>query len=105
LLTINLTSVILLVILLPILYKTRNFLSVQNSSKLHYRLFLHTEIAEPNIQIDSQVTSNGSMFGGKIVTNRSKNINGYIEEWSTLTSSYDWFRVNIDHNELTPGTY
>lgn|SRR5699024_7815152 len=105
LLKIILTSVIVLVILLPILYKTGNFFAAKNSSKLHDRLFLHNEIAEPNIQIDSQVTSNGSMFGGKIVTNRSKNINGYIEEWSTLTSSYDWFRVNIDHNELTPGTY
>ena len=30
------------------------------------------------------------MFGGNIITNRSKNINGYVVQWSTLTSSYDW---------------
>lgn len=60
-------------------------------------------IAEPNVQIDSQVTSSSSTFGGNITTNRSKNINGYLVQWSTLTSSYDWLRHNIDHNEVIPG--
>ena len=45
------------------------------------------------------------MFGGNIVSNRSKNINGYVVRWNTLTSSYDWFRSNIDYNELIPGSY
>ena len=43
------------------------------------------------------------MFGGNIISNRSKNINGYIVPWNTLTSSYGWIRINIDSNELTPG--
>ncbi|RLL40122.1 hypothetical protein D8M04_19465 [Oceanobacillus piezotolerans] len=98
-------SVIVVLILIPILYKTGNFFAVKSSARLHEQLFLHNEIAEPNIQIDSQVISNSSMFGGNIITNRSKNINGYVVQWSTLTSSYDWFSTRIDHNELIPGFY
>ncbi|PEB50405.1 hypothetical protein CON65_20375 [Bacillus pseudomycoides] len=105
LLKIVITSIIVVIILLPVIYKTGNYFAAKGSTKLHERLFLHNKIAEPNIQIDSQVTSNTSMFGGNIVTNRSKNINGYLVQWSTLTSSYDWFRTNIDHNELIPGSH
>ncbi|SFD12462.1 Sigma factor regulator C-terminal [Bacillus sp. 491mf] len=104
LLKIVITSIIVVPILLLIFYKAGNFFAAKNSTKLHERLFLHNEIAEPNIQTNSQVTSNSSMFGGNIVTNRSKNINGYLVQWSTLTSSYDWLRVNLDHNELIPGS-
>ncbi|MFJ7756371.1 sigma factor regulator N-terminal domain-containing protein [Peribacillus muralis] len=104
-LKIVITSIIVVLILLPILYITGNYFAAKSSSRLHEQLFLHNSIAEPNIQIDSQVTSNSSMFGGNIVTNRSKNINGSVVQWSTLTSSYDWLRTNIDYNELTPGFY
>ncbi|PGS49179.1 sigma factor regulator N-terminal domain-containing protein [Bacillus sp. AFS041924] len=97
------TSIIVVLILLPILYKTGNYFAAESSSRLHDNLFLHNAIAEPNIQIDSQVTSSSTMFGGNIITNRSKNINGYLVQWSTLTSSYDWIRNIIDHNELIPG--
>ncbi|WP_249598713.1 sigma factor regulator N-terminal domain-containing protein [Peribacillus frigoritolerans] len=103
LLKIIITSIIVVLILLPIFYKTGNYFAAKSSTKLHGKLFLHNAIAEPNIYIDSQVTSSSSMFGGNIITNRSKNINGYVVQWSTLTSSYDWFRVNIDTNELVPG--
>ena len=105
LLKIIITSIIVVLILLPILYKTGNYFAAKSSTRLHEQLFLHNAIAEPNIQINSQVTSNSSMFGGNIVTNRSKNINGYLVQWSTLTSSYDWLRIKIDHNELIPGFY
>ncbi|PRS23487.1 hypothetical protein C6W19_26530 [Bacillus sp. RJGP41] len=105
LLKIVITSIIVVLILLPILYKTGNYFATKSSTRLHGQLFLHNSIAEPNIQIDSQVTSNSSMFGGNIVTNRSKNINGYLVQWSTLTSSYDWLRSQIDYNELVPGFY
>ncbi|WP_339230376.1 sigma factor regulator N-terminal domain-containing protein [Oceanobacillus sp. FSL K6-2867] len=104
-LKIILISIIVLLVLLPILYKTGNYFAAQSSSRLHEQLFLHNAISEPNIQIDSQVTSNSTMFGGNIVTNRSKNINGYVVPWSTLTSSYDWIRTSIDHNERIPGFY
>ncbi|RXT07022.1 sigma factor regulator N-terminal domain-containing protein [Ammoniphilus sp. CFH 90114] len=98
-------SIIVVLILLPILYKTGNYFASKSSSRLHDQLFLYHAIAQPNIRIDSQVTSHSSMFGGNMITNRSKNINGYLVPWSTLTSSYSWFRVDIDHNELTPGFY
>ena len=105
LLKIIITSIIVVLILLPIFYKTGNYFAAKSSTRLHENLFLHNAIAEPNIYIDSQVTSSSSMFGGNIITNRSKNINGYVVQWSTLTSSYDWIRVNIDTNELVPGSY
>ena len=105
LLKIIIITIIVVLILLPILYKTGNYFAAKSSTRLHEQLFLHNAIAEPNIRIDSQVTSNSSTFGGNIVTNRSKNINGYLVQWSTLTSSYDWLRIKIDHNELIPGSY
>ena len=45
------------------------------------------------------------MFGGNITSNRSKNINGYVVRWNTLTSPYDWFHANIDYNEVIPRTH
>ncbi|SFE75362.1 sigma factor regulator N-terminal domain-containing protein [Alteribacillus iranensis] len=96
-------SVMVVLFLLPLLYQSGNYFASKSSSKLHEQLFLYHDIAQPNIQIDSQVTRDSSMFGGYIVTNRSKNINGYIVPWSTLTSSSDWFGYNIDYNELIPG--
>ena len=98
-------SLAVVLISLPILYKTGNYFAAKGSTSLHKQLFLHNAIAEPNIRIDSQVTSNRSVFGGNIVTNRSKNINGYLVQWSTLTSSYGWLRNDIDHNELIPGFF
>ncbi|MED3728742.1 sigma factor regulator N-terminal domain-containing protein [Priestia endophytica] len=105
LLKIIVISIIVVLITLPVLYKIGNYFAAKSSTRLHEQLFLHNEIAEPNIQVDSQVTSNSSMFGGNIVTNRSKNVDGYLIPWSTLTSSYDWLRINIDYNELIPGFY
>lgn len=105
LLKIIITSIIVVLILLPVLYKTGNYFAAKSSTRLHDRLFLEHSISQPNIQIDSQVTSNSSTFGGNIVTNRSKNINGYLVQWSTLTSSYDWFSSDIDYNEIIPGFY
>ncbi|KOS63722.1 sigma factor regulator N-terminal domain-containing protein [Lysinibacillus agricola] len=106
LLKIIITSIIVILILLPVFYKTGSYFATESSKRLKEHLFLHNDIAEPNIQVDSQVTvSNSSMFGGNIITNRSKNINGYVVQWSTLTSSFGWFRGKIDKNELTPGFY
>ncbi|QDZ71751.1 sigma factor regulator N-terminal domain-containing protein [Bacillus cereus] len=105
LLKIIITSIIVVILLIPIIYKVGNYFAAKSSTKLHESLFLHNAIAEPNVQIDSQVTSNSTMFGGNIISNRSKNINGYVVPWNTLTSSYGWLRINIDTNELTPGFY
>ncbi|OUB22926.1 hypothetical protein BK739_28650 [Bacillus thuringiensis serovar pirenaica] len=87
LLKIVITSILFVLILLPTLYKTGNYFAAKSSTKLHEQLFLHNEITEPNIKIDTQTTSNSSMFGGNIISNRSKNINVYVVPWSTLTSS------------------
>ncbi|GLC89598.1 anti-sigma factor [Lysinibacillus piscis] len=105
LLIIIIVSLIVVTVSLAILYKAGNYFAAKGSNRLHDQLFLHNAIAEPNIQIDSQVTSNQSTFGGNIITNRSKNINGYVVPWSTLTSSYGWIKNAVDTNELVPGFY
>ncbi len=100
---ITLISMVVCVVLLFTFNRFGNYLSAQNTARLHDRLFLQHAISQPNVNIDSQVTANSSMFGGNIITNRSKNINGYLVPWSTLTSSYSWFGASIDYNELIPG--
>ncbi|PFE29108.1 hypothetical protein CN270_28530, partial [Priestia megaterium] len=98
-------SIVIVLVALATLYRVGNYFAAKSTTRLHDALFLDNEIAQPNIQIDSQVTSSSTMFGGNIVTNRSKNIDGYVVQWGTLTSSYDWFRSHIDTNELVPGFY
>lgn len=100
---ITLISVVVCLILLFAFNRLGNYLSAQNTTRLHDSLFLQHAISQPNVNIDSQVTANSSMFGGNIITNRSKNINGYLVPWSTLTSSYSWFGASIDYNELVAG--
>ena len=73
-LKIIITSIIVVMMLIPIIYKVGNYFAAKSSTKLHEHLFLHNAIAEPNVQIDSQVTSNSSMFGGNIISNRSKTL-------------------------------
>ncbi|WP_010289717.1 sigma factor regulator N-terminal domain-containing protein [Kurthia massiliensis] len=101
--TITSISIAVCVVLLFAFNRFGNYLSAQNTMKLHDTLFLKNSISQPNVNIDSQVTANSSMFGGNIITNRSKNVDGYLVPWSTLTSSYSWFGASIDNNELTPG--
>ncbi|MBD8038734.1 sigma factor regulator N-terminal domain-containing protein [Solibacillus sp. A46] len=101
--TITIISIAVCVVLLFAFNRFGNYLSAQNTMRLHDNLFLQHSISQPNVNIDSQVTANSSMFGGNIITNRSKSINGYLIPWSTLTSSYSWFGASIDHNELIPG--
>ncbi|PIC78466.1 hypothetical protein CSV74_02780 [Sporosarcina sp. P19] len=101
--TITIISIAVCVVLLFAFNRFGNYLSAQNTMQLHEVLFLQHSISQPNVGIDSQVTANSSMFGGNIITNRSKNIDGYLIPWSTLTSSYSWFGASIDHNELIPG--
>ena len=100
---ITLISMVVSIVIIFAFNRFGNYLSSRNTMALHEQLFLQHAISQPNINIDSQMTANSSMFGGNIITNRSKNINGYLIPWSTLTSSYSWFRASIDYNELIPG--
>lgn len=98
-------SILTILILLGIAILTLNKISTSNYKKLNESLFNYQEIASPNIQIDSQVISNSSIFGGEIVTNHSKNIDGYIVPWSSLRSKYGLFKNEVDYNELVPSWY
>ena len=80
-------------------------IATNNYHKLDKSLFAYQTIASPNTQIDSQVISNSTIFGGEVVTNQSKNIDGYIVPWSSLRSRYNVFRNSIDYNELAPSWY
>lgn len=79
--------------------------AANNYYELNKSLFDYQAIASPNTQIDSQVISNSSILGGEVVTNQSKNINGYIVPWSNLKSRYSIFRGSVDYNELMPSWY
>lgn len=105
LLKITIISLVVFFVLLVAFYRIGNHFASKSTHKLHDSLFLYHDIAQPNVRINSQVTSNSSMFGGNIITNRSKDVDGYLVPWSTLTSSYDWFRGSVDSNELIPGFY
>lgn len=98
-------TLITMVIFIPLFFKVGDYFAAKNASKLHDALDLQHALTQPNVQIDSQLKAQNAIFGGNIVTNRSKNINGYLVEWSTLTSRYDWLFTHIDTNELIPGSY
>lgn len=98
-------TVLTVLILIPVIFKVGDYFAAKNADRLHDALFLKHAITQPNIQIDSQVKAQNAIFGGNIVTNRSKNVNGYLVQWSTLTSKYDWLFPDMDSNELTPGFY
>ncbi|MED1603350.1 sigma factor regulator N-terminal domain-containing protein [Alkalihalophilus marmarensis] len=98
-------SIIVVMLLLLAFYRTGNYFAAKSTMRLHDALVMHHTVSQPNVHMDSRMTSNRSMFGGNIVTNRSKNINGYVVPWSTLTSSYGWMKTEIDFNELVPGFY
>ncbi|KAF1300975.1 sigma factor regulator N-terminal domain-containing protein [Enterococcus sp. JM9B] len=84
-------------------YRGLNFFAGRNSQELDQELVLHNMVAEPNVNVDSRVLGQSSSTGGTIVTHRSKNINGYLVPWSTLTSSYSLFNWELDYNDLVPG--
>ena len=98
-----LVAFIVSIVLLITFYRVGNYFAAKSTQRLHETLFLQNAIMQPNVQIDSQVTQNRSMFGGEIVTNRSKEVNGYTVVWSTLTSQYGWIKNEVAYNELVPG--
>ncbi|MGX6978898.1 sigma factor regulator N-terminal domain-containing protein [Vagococcus elongatus] len=98
-----LISVVTVLVLLPAGYVLCNKLSERHSNELNDFLFVRNAIAEPNVSIDSQVLVNSSPIGGSVVSNRSKNIAGYVVPWDTLTNHYTMFRSKFDYNEMHGG--
>ncbi|MDT2849411.1 anti sigma factor C-terminal domain-containing protein [Vagococcus carniphilus] len=100
-----LITIATILIAIPILYLISNKIPKQQSDKLNAELMIRNAVKEPNIQIDSQVLANSTATGGEVVSNRSKNISGYVVPWSTIRAKYSLFNYQIDHNELLPGEY
>lgn len=105
LLVISGISILTILVLLAITIVTLNKISTKNYHKLNESLFNYQEISSPNTQIDSQVISTSSIFGGEVVTNQSKNIDGYVMPWSSLRSKYGLIRNEIDYNERFSSWY
>lgn len=104
-LRIILLTLLTVIITIPLFYFVSNKIVGIHSNNLNQHILLRNSVTEPNIQIDSSVISNSSSINGEIVTNRSKNISGYIVPWDTLRSQYSLFNYNIDFNELRSGEH
>lgn len=98
-----LISGLMVLVMVPAMVIGSDKLATANCGLLNDSLYLHNRIAEPNIQIDSQVIRNHSVMGGEVVTNRSKEVAGYLVPWSTLTSTYSVVGGSVDHNEMIRG--
>ncbi|WP_042474742.1 anti sigma factor C-terminal domain-containing protein [Bacillus ndiopicus] len=98
------TVFIVLLVSWVLIYRIGDVYAGKSSIKLQDEITLRHAISEPNIQISSQV-SQRSIFGGTVVTNRSKNVNGYVVPWSTLTNTYGWESLNLNYNEFVPSFY
>lgn len=98
-------SIIIFLTMSIILVFILDKVTTNNYHELDQSLFTYQTIASPNTQIDSQVIANSSIFGGEVVTNQSKNIDGYMVPWSSLRSKYSVLRNEIDYNELLPSWY
>ncbi len=98
-------TMITLVVAIPLLYWLSNQVVKHQSDDLNEFLMLHNTVKEPNIQIDSQVLSYSTATGGEIVSNRSKNISGYIVPWSTIRAKYSLTNSQVDTNDLLPGEH
>lgn len=98
-------SILSIIIILGVLIFTLDKVATSNYRKLNDSLFTYQAITSPNTQIDSQVIANSSFLGGEVVTNQSKNIDGYMVQWTSLRSKYSILRSSIDYNELTPSWY
>lgn len=98
-------SIIIFLTMSIILVFILDKVATNNYHELDQSLFAYQTIASPNTQIDSQVIANSSIFGGEVVTNQSKNIDGYMVPWSSLRSKYSILENEIDYNELLPSWY
>ncbi|MGX7036725.1 anti sigma factor C-terminal domain-containing protein [Enterococcus hirae] len=98
-------SIIIFLTMSGILVFILDKVATKNYHELDQSLFAYQTIASPNTQIDSQVIANSSILGGEVVTNQSKNIDGYIVPWSSLHSKYNVFGNEVDNNERMTSWY
>lgn len=95
------TTIISLMLLSIIIYRTCNYFAHQQTMTLYQELERQEVIASPNIRNDSQVLSGNSMLGGDVITTSSKNINGYIIPWDISTSSYSLSGHDLGSNNFS----
>lgn len=88
-----------------IIFQGLNFFTSRQSDALNKRLYLYEAVASPNIQTDSQTLNSHTSFGGEIIMNRSKNLDGYIVPWSTLVNFYSLRTYSVDFNGMRPSIH
>ncbi|WP_430611641.1 anti sigma factor C-terminal domain-containing protein [Enterococcus sp. DIV0876] len=102
---ISCVSIISFLVMSGILVFLLDKVATHNYRALDQSLSVYQTIASPNTQIDSQVIASSSILGGEVVTNQSKNIDGYTVLWGSLRSKYNVLGSDIDYNELLPSWY
>lgn len=88
---------------LVIAYKGMTHFTKKQYERLDESLFLRHAVMEPNVTINSQTINSSDLFGGTIVTHRSKEVNGYLVPWGTIESPFTWLISSVDTTALTSG--
>jgi hypothetical protein len=79
-------------------YKGTQKLSANQSNQAVQEMTDLNAVASPNVSVDTLVLDS-DVFGGRVRNNRSKNIDGYVINWSPLSQSYNWLSHGmIVHN-------
>lgn len=91
-------AAIVVIILVPLGYWGLNKLAGRQSAALFNQLNAYHTVAEPNVNVSSEMLANDTSFGGNVVTKEYKDIDGYPVPWGTYTSHYTNLRWQLDEN-------
>lgn len=72
-------------------YRISQFFATKNYRYLDQQFIIISDIQAPNIISDSRYIQQSDFFGGEVVSDRYKNINGYHIPWSQKTGVYSIF--------------
>lgn len=89
-------AAIVVVILVPLGYVVLNKLAARQSAALFDQLNAYHTVAEPNVELSSEMLANDTSFGGNVVTKEYKDIDGYKVPLGTYTSQYTNLRWELD---------
>lgn len=98
-------SLVTIAIAVPGLYWLSNLIVKKQSDQLNDYLMIHNVVSEPNIQVDSRVLVNSSATGGEVISNRSKNLSGYVVPWSPIKGRYSLLTYEVEYTEMISGQY
>lgn len=71
------------------------YLSGQHRQQLIEKVGMEIQINSPNVQTKGWSFSKDSLFGGTVIHDSYKNINGYYVKWSNISSKYSWLGADF----------